>query len=340
MEIENFIIKKMETLGEKVVKINRMKTTGNLTYKIQTNKNEYILRLCGEKRRHRSKEEIISEINLIKFLGSKGIPTITPINIKNNFTISFNNKNGILYKFIEGQATNNPTLKQCYDVGKLLGKIHNLTSDYQFSHKRKKWGIERTLESFNEIKIFLLKDKYLQRKDFNKRIKLLLSKIAFDKDLPRGAIHEDLGKRHILFKNGNINGILDWDRSYSNFFILDIGQAIRSWCFNDWKELDENKLKNLLTGYESQRKLSDKEKIYLPDAIIFAFLERIISFIIFSYNTGDNKYKKYAINDLALIETFRTAFLSLSTASISLHPHSHPSSLQLHKSYSLQHSSP
>jgi len=58
-----------------------------------------------------------------------------------------------------------------------------------------------------------------------------ISNLSFPKELPQGMIHEDLGKRHVLWQNNKISGILDFDRCYYGKLILDLGQAVRGWCF-------------------------------------------------------------------------------------------------------------
>ena len=184
----------------------------------------------------------------------------------------------------------------------MLGKIHNLTQDYKFNHKRKNWGLKETIIKLREVEELFSNDRYLQKSNFIERLKFILNRLKFEEDLPKGAIHEDLGKRHVLFKNNEIKGLLDWDRSYSGPFILDLGQTIRGWCFNNWEKLDKKKLKSLVEGYENKRKLTPLEKNSLLNAIKFAFIERAIAFVIFAYNTNKKEHKEYAVNNITILE--------------------------------------
>ncbi len=302
MTLEAFIKEKFEERGEEVLEINKLATSGNFMYKIKTNQKEYILRLCGTKKRYRTKNEVLAEVELIIFLEKKRISVPKLVNFNNCFVVSFENKNGICYEFIKGKTIKEPTLKQCYAVGEILGDIHNLTKNYEFSCKRRHWDLKETIQKFKEVERLFSKDEYLQKNNFAKRLKVILNKLNFKENLPKGAIHEDLGKRHVLFENNKIKGILDWDRSYSGFFILDLGQTVRGWCFDNFEKLNNNKLKNLINGYENKRKLSEIEKHSLLDAIKFAFIERAIAFVIFAYNTNKNEYKEYAIKDINLVE--------------------------------------
>ncbi|MDP3990104.1 MAG: phosphotransferase [archaeon] len=300
--VREFIKEKFKEQNEKILKINKLETSGNLTYKLKTAKKEYILRLCGIKKRQRTKNEVQAEVELINFLREKEIPVPKLINFRDDFVIILGDKAGICYEFIDGETTKKTTLTQCYLVGKMLGKIHNLTKNYKFKYPRKRWGLEETRIKFGEVEGLFSTDEYLQKNNFIERLTSILNQLKFERNLPFGAIHEDLGKRHVLFKNNKINGLLDWDRSYSGPFILDLGQTIRGWCFDDWKKLNHQKLTRLLDGYENQRKLSLIEKKSLLNAIKFAFIERVIAFVIFAYNTNKKEYKNHAINDLTLLE--------------------------------------
>ena len=308
MKIDTFIKQKLEKGSEEVLKINKLDSSGNYAYNIITNKRSYVMRLCGADTHHRTKNEIEAEAGLINHLRKQGIPAPELIKLDNSFAVSFKNQNGILYRFIEGKAVKEPTLKQCYAVGEILGRIHKLSKDFKFSYKRKSWDLKETIKKFKEVEKLFLKDEYLQKNNFTERLKLILNDIKFREDLPKGAIHEDLGKRHVLFENNIIKGILDWDRSYSGFLISDLGQAIRGWCIDNWEKLDGKKLQNLLNGYESNRKLSEIEKRSLLNAIKFAFIERIIAFVILAYNKNNNEYKEHAVDDINFVENLSLNF--------------------------------
>ncbi|MBA7668265.1 Homoserine kinase [subsurface metagenome] len=300
-EITCFIKKNFSGWGEAVKEIKRLETSGNLTFLIPTNKSKYILRLCGDKPRDRTHEEILSETKLLKFLVRNNIPVPDPIKINNDFVISINNRNGILYRYLKDNAVKNPNLAQCFAVGEILGKIHNLTTDFEHPHKRKSWDLESTKKFFQEIKEDLSKDEFLQRHQFIESVESILNDLDFPKELPHGAIHEDLGKRHVLFKGNKISRILDWDRSYNGQFILDLGQTIRGWCFNGWKEWNKERFHSVLNGYENQRKLITLEKEYLLKAIKFGLIERALAFATLFFDNKKIEDGEFVITSMKLI---------------------------------------
>lgn len=301
MNIKSFIEKSFSKRGEILNEIKELETSGNLSFFIFTDKSKYILRLCGAKARHRTYEEILSEIKLLKFLHGQGIPVPNPVKINSKFIISINKRNGICYEYLSRDAVKTPNLLQCFAVGKILGKIHNLTANFKYPYKRKLWNLEETKKYFQEVKENLSQNKFLQKYNFIEAIDSALGDLNFPKKLPSGAIHEDLGKRHILFRGNEISRILDWDRSYYGQFILDLGQAIRGWCFDEWKKFNKEKFHSVLNGYESQRKLTPLERKFLLNSIKFAFIERALSFAVTFLNNRKKEDGEFAINNLRLL---------------------------------------
>jgi len=185
-------------------------------------------------------------------------------------------------------------------VGKILGRIHKQIRDFKFSYPRKSWGLKTAQKKFLEIKEEIKNKEELEKNNFAEIFEKEIRKIKFSKKLPKGIIHEDLGKRHVLFNNNEISGIIDWDRSYEGFLILDLGQTIRSWCFDNWEKLNKRKLDLVLEGYNNERKLNLLERFYLKKAVRFAFLERALSFAVKFLNEQKKEDLEFAFRNLEL----------------------------------------
>lgn len=265
----------------KIKQIKSLQTSGNIAYKIETSKGKYFFRLCPDGLRWRSKGEIQAEIELLAYLRKHRFPVLEPLSAKNGQKIiSWGNHHGYIRKFAEGKEKLHPTLKDVKEFGKLLGTFHTQVENYKTAHRRThKWDMENTKKNFEEDKKLILKSDFKNKKEFVKCVGQELSKLHFPRNLPSGTIHEDLGKRHIIWNHSKIVSVIDFDRSYYGKLILDIGQAVRGWCFtNNWKKWSNENFNALLQGYESRRALTSLEKKYLQDAIKFAILERSISF--------------------------------------------------------------
>lgn len=266
-------------LGE----VRPIKTSGNLSFVVITSTGEYFLRLCGQANRWRSAREIEGELKLINRLRKENFPVSGYERMKNGKkVISIEGFNGYLRRYSKGrQIKGNPTDGQLIKVGKMFGMYHKSIKNYKVAGLRKNidFGAEKTGDYFNQEKNNILQSEF---KDKNKFIEVFtkeIEKIKLPKGLPKGMIHEDLGKRHVLWQNNKIAAIIDFDRSYYGYLILDLGQALRGWCFVDsWRKWSQNNCKHFLTGYRSERELSKQELKYLLPAIKFAILERSLAF--------------------------------------------------------------
>jgi Ser/Thr protein kinase RdoA (MazF antagonist) len=282
-----------------VKKIKPLATSGNISYIINTNKKSYFLRLSPLGLRWRSKSEIDAELELINYLFENRFPVVKPVFTKTGKQIiSWKNHYGYLREFVDAKHKLNPSLVDIKEFGKVLGIFHNLVHNYRTKYKRKHiWDLEETKKNFHEDKKMILRSNFGQKMELIKKFEKEIFSLNLPDRLPSGTIHEDLGKRHILWRDGKIVSIIDFDRSYYGKLLFDLGQACRGWCFsNDWKKWSNRKFQHLLDGYQSNRRLTDLEKKYLVDAIKFGILERSLSFSLrFIEITNDPEDEEYAL---------------------------------------------
>jgi Ser/Thr protein kinase RdoA (MazF antagonist) len=168
------------------------------------------------------------------------------------------------------------------------------------------FGIWKTNKHFEKLKSIILKSDFKNKFQFIEQTRKELSKLYFPDTLPQGMIHEDLGKRHILWKNNKISCVIDFDRCYYGKLILDLAQAIRGWCFtNNWKQWNNENFETLMKGYISEREITPIEKKYLFDAVKFAVIERGLSFaqryIQITRNAEDENFAQHSISENGLL---------------------------------------
>lgn len=280
----------------------RISGSGNLSYKIITGSGNYFLRLCGERNRWRSKKNITGELSLLYRLHKKNIPVILDERMKNgDHVLLWAGRNGYLRRFIGGKRINCPTKKQIFSVGSMLGKIHNAVENYKAGGLRNNinFGIDATISYFNTDIKKKVKNNSQDEYRFIEGFEQEMKKIKLPQSFSMGMVHEDLGKRHIFWQEGDISAIIDFDRSYYGYLILDLGQALRSWCFVDnWREWKNTNVIFFLRGYIRERKLNYLEKKYLLAAVKFAILERGLSFFSNWIYFSRKKDKEFAYNCL------------------------------------------
>ncbi|OGY40936.1 MAG: hypothetical protein A2Y82_03685 [Candidatus Buchananbacteria bacterium RBG_13_36_9] len=285
--------------------VEPIQTSGNFSFLITTDLGQYFLRLCGERNRFRSKDEIEGELDLMDKLKANNFPIIDYLESKTGErVVSLENHNGYLRKYLDGAfVQGNPNETQLSAVGKILGQYHKIVANYKIEKRNNlNFGLDKTKKFFEEHKEEILKSNFEEAEKFIDVFAKEIQEFNFSEDLPRGMLHEDLGKRHVIWQNEKIVAIIDFDRSYFGPLILDLGQALRGWCFKDnWQSWSEEDARIFLAGYESERKLSDLEKEYLVSAIKFAILERALSFCLKYIYSGkpDNEDEKFAWGSLS-----------------------------------------
>jgi homoserine kinase type II len=81
--------------------------------------------------------------------------------------------------------------------------------------------------------------------------------------LPSGIIHGDLFIDNIFFNKDKLSGVIDFYFAANDFFMYEIAICINALCFDKKRnkfKINKQKVKKLIKGYESVRKITIKEK--------------------------------------------------------------------------------
>jgi len=229
----------------------------NTNYLLKTKKSKFILTIF-EKRV--SNKEIPFFMKLMETLNNSNINCPKPLKSKNGtHLIKLRNKNACIVSFLNGKDKINLNLKNCFEVGKVIAKIHKITKKIKISRKNsmgiKKLGpllksIKFKSKKFSNLKKFLTNN----LKDIKKK---------WPSQLPKGIIHGDLFIDNIFFNKDKLSGVIDFYFAANDIFMYEIAICINALCFDhkDSKfKINKQKVKNLIKGYESVKKISFKEK--------------------------------------------------------------------------------
>ncbi len=245
----------------------------NTNYKIQTSKDKFILTVF-EKRIDTN--DLPFFINLQKHLSNNNIQCPIPVpDQEGKFIQNIQNKKCVIMSFIEGDnQIKNINKDHCFEVGKLLGKLHQSTKD--FKYKRENY---LNLERLNDITLKCSKLKMDLYSDLIKSIEAEISFISknYPKNLPQGIIHGDVFIDNVFFNNNKISGIIDFYFACIDYFIYDLSICINAWCFNKRGFFDNKKFEAIIRGYESYRKINKEEKDNLNIILRFAAVRILIT---------------------------------------------------------------
>ena len=229
----------------------------NTNYLLKTKKEKFILTIF-EKRV--SYKEIPFFMKLMDDLNQSKISCPKPLKDKNgNYLIKLKNKTACVVTFLKGKDKQTLNINNCYQVGKVISQMHSITKKLNLSRKNS-MGIKNLNPLLKSIKF-----KSKEKSNLDKFLTQNLSNIKknWPSKLPNGIIHGDLFIDNIFFNNDKLSGVIDFYFAANDFFMYEIAICINALCFdkkNNKFKINKQKVKNLIKGYESVRKITIKEK--------------------------------------------------------------------------------
>ena len=229
----------------------------NTNYLLKTKKEKFILTIF-EKRV--SNREIPFFMKLMDSLNQSKISCPKPLKDKNeNYLIKLKNKNACVVSFLKGKDKQILNINNCYQVGKIISQMHSITKKLKFSRKNS-MGIKNLNPLLKSIKFKSKKNSNLE-KFLTKNLSNI--KKSWPSKLPSGIIHGDLFVDNIFFNKNKLSGVIDFYFAANDFFMYEIAICINALCFDKKRnkfKINKQKVKNLIKGYESVRKITIKEK--------------------------------------------------------------------------------
>ena len=230
----------------------------NTNYLIRTKKNKYILTIF-EKRVQ--KKDLPFFMSLMDKLNNYNINCPKPQKNKTgNYLITIKNKPASIVSFVEGKDKNKLKIKDCYEIGKNIAKLHIVSKKIKLYRKN-----SMSLNSWSKL-LNKIGNKYKKIEvNLNELIKTSFADIKkrWPKKLTNGIIHGDLFIDNIFFKKNKFHGYIDFYFAANDFFMYEIAICINALCFDKKNRkfiFNRKKSKNFLKGYSSLRKLSKNEK--------------------------------------------------------------------------------
>jgi len=251
----------------------------NTNYLLKSKNKKFILTIF-EKRVE--KKEIPFFIKLMDQLSDLNITCPKPLrNRQGNFIIKLKGKSACIVTFLKGKDKKKLNNKNCFDIGKMVALMHLSTKKIDL-YRKNSMGVKKLNPLLNSIKFkskkFTNIEKFLKNnlRDIKKK---------WPKKLPNGIIHGDLFMDNIFFKNNKLSGIIDFYFAANDYYMYEIAICVNALCFDKKKtkfSINKKKIKNLIKGYESIKKISQQEKkslnILCRGAAMRYFLTRLYDY--------------------------------------------------------------
>ncbi len=262
----------------------------NQTFKVVTDKSVFTLRLY----KYKKLPDIKFEIALLNLL--RGLPVPKLVKRNKRYYTQIDGKYAILYTFIPGTHLQTYTTKQLKEVGGFLAKFH--TRGEKFIWRKPRYKFYNLPDS--KIKRFAA----LAKRAHVPFLKILPSIICelrenrLHPELPQGPIHVDVKPENVLFDNGKLSGVLDFDNSYIGPYLLDLAKAM-VWFGTRKKKFHLRDAAMVYKGYVRKRKLSTLEHNEFYKAVKFAFLSHVfVDYYMYAIRATTKEYFDFIVNEL------------------------------------------
>ena len=232
----------------------------NENYRIETEKGLFLYRICKQQ----SIAEIQTELRFLQMLKNEAFPAAFPIQKSDSSFISEqNNYPVVIYHFIKGEIPK-LTVETVKEIAKANAKLNVLKFPVAFLPKNS-INMQAARKLINQFpnanyqypEIF---------NDFSQAINYLKDKIP--DNLPKGIIHADIFPDNTIFKGNKLKAIIDFENICFDDLLFDLAMSINGFCFVA-NQLDLTLMKTFLENYQKIRPLSDMEKNYLPEYILW-----------------------------------------------------------------------
>ena len=243
---------------EKIISFKGIKQGIENTNYLLISKNKKFILTIFEKRVLKNEipffMKLMDKLNISKINCPKPLRTIN-----GNYLIKLKNKTACIVSFLEGKDKEKLNPKNCFEIGKIIARMHLVTKKMKI-YRKNSMGIKNLDPLLKSIKFKSNKSNNLKKFLVNN---LKNIKKNWPKKLPNGIIHGDLFIDNIFFKKNKLSGVIDFYFAGNDFFMYEIAICINALCFDKKKskfEINKQKIKNLIKGYESIKKISLKEK--------------------------------------------------------------------------------
>lgn len=309
------VIEKYCLSGYTVEPLNSHEGGRNVVYVCSKEGDEsYILRVSYQN--DRSREDYLAELEYVRYLYEHGAGVANVIVSKDGnlleevrygnqtlYLCLFEKAKGMqlaenIYRYREGA----PLTEYFFNCGKTLGKIHQLSKEYQPVHKRIHFFDKYNMTYINE----LLPNELSAVKEKIAVILESLEKLEKTKE-NYGMVHFDYsdGNYHINFDNGQIT-VYDFDNSCHAWYMYDLAEV---WIHGEgWImfEQDEKKrmqfmedyFKEILKGYRTETAIEDTMVKLLPLFVQANRVENIVDAFEVEKSTGENYLDEEELDEL------------------------------------------
>lgn len=257
----------------------------NSNFGVETTRGRLFVRVFEEQ----GTEGALRETRLVRHLERHGVPTPAPLLAADGRPfVLLGPKPVAAFPWIDGeevcQARVTPGATR--EVGAALARIHLAGASYP-DRPRGRFEAPALLARLATIPAGAVSDSLLAEIDLELRRPL--------PELPSGIIHGDLFRDNVLWRDGRIAALLDFESASFGAWAYDLAVTLLAWTFGD--RFDPGLARALVTGYESVRPLEQEERVAMERLAVRAatrfIVTRITDFHLRPGTTAGKDYRRF-----------------------------------------------
>ena len=245
----------------------------NLVLRVEADGERLILRRYGIT----PPEEVQWELALLAHVRGHGFPTIEPLRRDDGGRLSeLSGRPAILYQYVEGSNACGPEVDRpgaMTETAGLIGRLNRLTRDLSLPHPRvrsgadprralrnmREWVAERGIRP-GETRLAELMGHVDRAADaFEARL------APYAAMLPRGVVHHDAHCANVLFHEGRLVALIDFDDAFEGYLVAELPVMLSNWAGSrETFALDPGQVMAILRAYHRERPLTAEERELLP----------------------------------------------------------------------------
>jgi homoserine kinase type II len=198
-----------------------------------------------------------TEVRLVSCLARAGVPVVQSLTAASGEAVlDIDGKPFSIFPWLDGEilCQRRVTAGACEQVGAALARVHLATSSVgELSEGRFRPA---------DLRLRLARLSGAERAQFAAEIDRILERLSHYEavrplDIPRGVIHSDLFRDNVLWENGGIAALLDFESACSGSFAYDVMTTVLAWCYG--QDFVPELVAALLRGYSGVRRMPPAE---------------------------------------------------------------------------------
>lgn len=177
---------------------------------------------------------------------------------------------------------------QAYSAGAFLGTVNSTIRELNYECVGAIPHYRDTPHIYGEFKKVVADEKYKDKlADVNPLVEFILQEVPkqlLPEGLPRQIVHGDPKITNFLFDSDRVTALVDFDTCMNHTPLVDIGDALRSWCKGTSEDNPESAFRQdiynaAVKGYQEKAGLSEKESALIPQAFRLITIELAMRFL-------------------------------------------------------------